>query len=527
MFALLQGERTTFMRISTKSLIALAAAATASLASGAPAQAGRVTLGYDTGEHKITVPAGVSTLNVFAAGGTGGKGYHVSSGGRGAWVAGDLPVTPGQVLYLRVGGNGADGNTVRNSGGINMGAGGGGGASDVRSSPGSSGLGSDTRKLVAAGGGGGGLSRRETVDAPSAGGDAQRDGTASENGTRGGHAGVPVGNGAGGCGRNSGFCGSAGLLGFGGNGGQASSTFDSGPAAAGGFNGGGAGGQGGYYNTDPRTGLAQFTSPGGGGGGGRYGGGGGGWSATYSGTPGGGGGGGGSNLVPAGGSSGIDTIANPYPRIAITYTETVAPVVSLNALPALSTNAYPVFSGTAGTQLGDNPRIRVTLYVGASATGAAWTLFDADANPTTGAYSTSYPGGPLPDATWTAVVSQTDRAGNTGKSAPVTFTIDRTAPVVTLTAVTVSLLRVPVFTGFGGTGANDLGTITVRVYAGTNPFGTLVDTRTTTRVPLTGLYTVVGKSLPNGTYTAIAFQSDSLGHVGSSFSRTFVINAIL
>jgi hypothetical protein len=97
---------------------------------------------------------------------------------------------------------------------------------------------------------------------------------------------------------------------------------------------------------------------------------------------------------------------------------------------------------------------------------------------------------------------------------------------VTLNAPVVALGS-PTFTGGGGLAANDSATITVRVYAGTTATGTPVDTRTTTRLALTGLYTVIGKALASGTYTAVASQSDAAGNVGTSAPRTLTVNGLL
>ena len=90
-------------------LAALAAClATVFAASAASAQATTLTYLYTGGEQTFTVPAGITTLHVVAIGGAGGA--SAVSGGAAAQVTADLSVTPGQVLYIEVGGKGKNGN---------------------------------------------------------------------------------------------------------------------------------------------------------------------------------------------------------------------------------------------------------------------------------------------------------------------------------------------------------------------------------------------------------------------------------
>ncbi|MBD0275778.1 MAG: hypothetical protein ICV73_28105, partial [Acetobacteraceae bacterium] len=139
------------------------------------ARADTATYGYTGGEQAFTVPAGVSSIQVVAVGGRGGRGGTYQggpptvAGGFGARQTATISVTPGQVLYVEVGGNGANGNgSLYSAGGFNgggmggptetnpTGAGAGGGASDVRTKPRSAGDSLQSRLVIAAGGGGGG-----------------------------------------------------------------------------------------------------------------------------------------------------------------------------------------------------------------------------------------------------------------------------------------------------------------------------------------------------------------------------------
>lgn len=118
-----------------------------------------------TGEQQTwTVPAGVSEVRIYAVG-SGGGGLTpgtpdpvtgalpadgpLSVAGLGAMVAVELPVSPGEVLSVNVGGEGGSGNSTGGYGGGgngNGGSGGGGGASQVSRGQ---------EPLVVAGGGGG------------------------------------------------------------------------------------------------------------------------------------------------------------------------------------------------------------------------------------------------------------------------------------------------------------------------------------------------------------------------------------
>jgi hypothetical protein len=228
---------------------------------------------YTGGEQTFMVPAGVSSVHVEAVGGRGGSGS--GGGGAPAEVTGELAVTPGETLYVEVGGNGSEAPGFNGGGnGGGAGAGGGGGASDIRTASRSSGLAPDHRLLVAAGGGGGGGPGEGFAGGGGAAG--SEGGMDSETLCTGGAAGTQSAGGIGGFG--TGAEGAKGELGLGGSGGT------------GGTFGGGAGG-------------------------GLYGGGGGGGCLSDAG----GGGGGGSSLVPKGGSVQVAP-AGSQAQVYITYT---------------------------------------------------------------------------------------------------------------------------------------------------------------------------------------------------------------
>jgi hypothetical protein len=295
-----------------------------------PAVAGATSFTFTGSEQTYTVPAGVANVTITAIGGAGGTLPSGGlPGGRGATVTGIVTVSPGQVLYVHVGGVGDMPSGGYNGGGAGgvaqegSKASGGGGASDVRTAPESAGAASiDSRVIVAGGGGGSAGPAASGGDAGAAGGCCVAAGT----GPNTAQPGTQTAGGAGGCGSNPQNCGAPGTLGRGGDGGA--------------------------------TGLGADQRTGGGGGGGLYGGGGGSGSLVDE-----GGGAGGSSKIPPGGSSGTTSAPaqvtiDPYtppPPPAATPTPT-APAVT-PALKTMSTTLVYTFflrrHGNRTTRLAD------------------------------------------------------------------------------------------------------------------------------------------------------------------------------
>ncbi len=264
-----------------------------------------VTFNYTGSVQSWTVPNCVTSIDVTVAGGQGGMGGTSQGsqvpGGAGTVVTATIPVTPGQVIDLTVGG---EGNWPSGTGGWPGGGNGWPGSSTYGPSGGGGGYSGieigGTWYLIAAGGGG------------SSGGDNYA--------VTGGGGGCLVGqNGPG-----SIFTGS------GGGGGTQTAGGAGGPPWGGGQWGtaGGylQGGTGGYY---------PYAS-GGGGGGGYYGGGGGGGDNCCPGANGGGAGGGGSSLLPAGAGCTAASNTNGDGYITITY---------IGGLNAVASNTGPYCSG--------------------------------------------------------------------------------------------------------------------------------------------------------------------------------------
>jgi len=232
----------------------------------AATQADTVNFGVTGGVQTFTVPAGVTSIQIDARGGAGADGYSDysgGSGGNGGRVQSTMNVTPGEILYIYVGGVGngspvcqycVGAQAAYNGGGTGDGynlqagnypAGGGGGGTDIRIN----GQALTNRVLVAGGGGGSGA-----YNYGGAGGSLSGDaGAAYEGFISGGGGGTQTSGGNGGGNNNDGY-GNAGGFGYGGNSVYLSGLYGGG--GGGGYYGGGGstyggGGGGGSSYTDP------------------------------------------------------------------------------------------------------------------------------------------------------------------------------------------------------------------------------------------------------------------------------------
>jgi hypothetical protein len=194
------------------------------LAGAAPSLANAATTFSSTGaEQTYTVPAGATQLAITAVGARGGaNSFNGLPGGFGASVTDQVTVTPGELLYVEVGGNGGDTTGSYAAGGFNGGGasnnnGAGGGASDLRTQPSTAG-GTLASRIVVAGGGGG-----------------------AGNATNGGAGGVTAGS----AGGSQGSTGGSGATTSGPGSGSSSGSGAVGGTASGSPQGGGGGG--GYY----------------------------------------------------------------------------------------------------------------------------------------------------------------------------------------------------------------------------------------------------------------------------------------
>ena len=195
---------------------------------------GSITLGHTGNVQSWTVPAGITSITVDAKGASGIDGTAPIVGGNGGRVQATLTVTPGQILYIYVGGEGGN-----NTGGYNSNASGrmrGGGATDMRTT-----LNNTATRILVAGGGG-------AASSSANGGNGGNPATAGANGiafngtpTNGGGAATTTAAGAAGTGVVAGAVGtSTGVGGLGGN--STGTRVLSGGNGGGGYFGGGGGG---------------------------------------------------------------------------------------------------------------------------------------------------------------------------------------------------------------------------------------------------------------------------------------------
>ncbi len=218
-----------------------------------------------------------------------------------------------------------------------------------------------------------------------------------------------------------------------------------------------------------------------------------------------------------------DELGNVGLSTPVTFTVATPPPVVTVTSPAngsSTSNSSPVVEGTAGTATGDS-QVTVRLFAG---TGTSNEVGAHTATKSGGSWSYKFNG--LASGTYTVRAEQSDGLGNVGFSALVTFTINTTPPVVTMTSPangTSTSSSSVLFAGAAGILAEDLPAVTVKVFEGSTVAGALKKTGTTTASG--GLWSTTVEGLKNGEYTARAEQSDKLGNVGFSTPVTFIVAA--
>lgn len=196
------------------------------------------------------------------------------------------------------------------------------------------------------------------------------------------------------------------------------------------------------------------------------------------------------------------------------------PAVSLEPVATPTEDSTPTFGGAGGVEPADAPTVAVTVYKGATTTGPVV----ASATPTVEGGTWSYTPPPLFDGTYTVAATQRDDAGNVGESTARTFTIDKPPPAVTLEPIAaVGNDATPTFAGRAGTAPPD-SSVTLEIYKGPSASGTPTAVKV---APSGASWSFVStKALADGTYTAIAEQSDEAGNVGTSEPSTFVVDTV-
>ncbi len=219
-----------------------------------------------------------------------------------------------------------------------------------------------------------------------------------------------------------------------------------------------------------------------------------------------------------------DTAGNIGTSLASTFiVDTHAPAVSLNALATPTSDATPSFGGNAGTEPEDKPKVTVKLYAGSTPSGTP--VAHSSATQHGGTWSTA-PTSHLPDGTYTAQAEQSDDTGNTGLSAPSTFTVDTRPPLITLTlpadgaSTSTGSLAVA---GTAGTAVGDSDVVTLELFAGSVLVAGETPLESIQVLASGGQWSAAVGGLGDGAYILRAEQSDAAGNRGLSFSHSFTV----
>ncbi|HEX3519333.1 MAG TPA: Ig-like domain-containing protein [Solirubrobacteraceae bacterium] len=212
---------------------------------------------------------------------------------------------------------------------------------------------------------------------------------------------------------------------------------------------------------------------------------------------------------------GKDSAGNVGESSTVTFTvDTVAPSVTLESVSSPTKETTPTLKGGVGVATGDVASVEVMIYEGTHASGTA--AIKGAALLSGGSWTYTPTSALANGSTYTAQAVQDDEAGNVGKSAPVTFTVDTTPPVVTVnSAAKWTKDSTPTLGGSAGDSAS------VEV---------MLEGPSASKVAavLSGgnwSYTP-GSALPDGTYTARAVGKDLAGNVGESSAVTFTVDTV-
>jgi hypothetical protein len=203
-----------------------------------------------------------------------------------------------------------------------------------------------------------------------------------------------------------------------------------------------------------------------------------------------------------------------------------APVLDAPADGALLTSATPSFSGTGGTAPGDAATVNVLI----------WADADTDETPVRSLPAVMLGGGvfsvaadpPLPEGDYAVVAEQRDAAGNVGRSAVRTMTIDTSPPSPTLEAPadgSATADTTPSFSGIAGDDNGDAPNVSVLVWQGSDASGAPSMTLDAARDGA-GTFSVESPTaLVDGAYSARVQQGDAAGHTGASPVAHFTVDA--
>ncbi|HWW90657.1 MAG TPA: Ig-like domain-containing protein [Solirubrobacteraceae bacterium] len=207
----------------------------------------------------------------------------------------------------------------------------------------------------------------------------------------------------------------------------------------------------------------------------------------------------------------------------VTFTvNTEPPSVTLVGPPASSNNRTPVFEGTAS----DTTPVTLNVYEGKSTAGNK--VASAVAVPGVSGVWKTQTTLPALKRTYTAIaLEKSSIVGNhEGESKTITFIVDPIAPTVILTPPPTWVnSATPTFSG----SASDNSPVKIKIYPGTKPEGPFVASEASaTGTNGAWASATASPSLPDGQYTAVASQANSVTHVdvGTSTSATFNVDTV-
>jgi hypothetical protein len=192
-------------------------------------------------------------------------------------------------------------------------------------------------------------------------------------------------------------------------------------------------------------------------------------------------------------------------------------------------NQTPYFSGTTNdpfNELAEAPnQITVNIYAGTKAEGPLvqpplrGSMFTGDT-------WTVGPAAALDPGTYTAQAEESDELLGTGRSEPVTFTVDTTPPQVIVTSPvngSSTSATSQVVSGTAGTAQGDQSAISVQVFAGAT-VGAQPPLETVGVSAQGGAWSTT-LALGPGNYTVRAHQSDEAGNIGVSAPVSFTVTS--
>jgi hypothetical protein len=215
------------------------------------------------------------------------------------------------------------------------------------------------------------------------------------------------------------------------------------------------------------------------------------------------------------GTSGSKSLSIDKTPPAVTLTKVNGAAVTF---PYASKVNVTSIGGACGTASGDVATVKWSVAGGATQSGSTAC--------SSGSWTVTLPTALSAEASYTLDATQVDALGNSGDSGNKTLTIDKTAPVVTLTKVNGTAVTFPYLskvnvTSLGGTcgaASGDTATVNVSVTGAATQSGTATcSAGAWTYTPATALAT-------EGAYTVTATQSDAAGNSGTSGAKSLSID---